>query len=77
MCASLCGFSGPLNAHFDAHISHLGLGFGLGFYGGGVWGLLDGDGFGQVAGLVHVEALGLGQGVGEDLQRDHVDRGHE
>ena len=23
MCASKCGFSGPLNAHTDAHISHL------------------------------------------------------
>ena len=35
MCASMCRFSGPLSAHFDAHISHLGLRgevrFGLGW----------------------------------------------
>jgi hypothetical protein len=39
--------------------------------------LFDGDGFGEVAGLVNVEAFGPGEGVGENLQRDNVYGGGE
>src|SRR5688500_4983782 len=39
--------------------------------------LLDRDAFGEVAGLVHVVALGGGEFRGEDLQRDGGQQRHE
>ena len=40
-----------------------------------VIGLFDGDGFGQVAGLVYVAAAADGDVVGEQLQGDDFDQG--